>query len=870
MIGITQPRRVATLSMTQRVASELSLPPSKISHQIRYDVTTGPNTSAKFMTDGVLLREMASDFLLSKYSVIIIDEAHERSVNTDILVGLLTRVVRLREKKWIASSSDDASKSNVRPLRLIIMSATLRVSDFTDNLALFPPPTPKPPVIEIGARQHPVAMHFSRRTAHDYLEETVSKVGKIHARLPPGGILVFLTGQQEISTVCKRLEKRYGRKAIEERRAAKARAASLKDDRADGEEGQDNETTSDLPPANVDHEAEEMDLGIDDKGDLAADVDDGEAVQNDDEALDTDDEDDAPAPHDADMPEHLKDDSDTPLHILPLYSLLPSDKQMKVFEEPPEGSRLVVVATNVAETSLTIPGIRYVVDCGRAKERSYDAASGIQSFNVSWISKASAAQRAGRAGPTGPGHCYRLYSSAVYEDHFEQFSRPEILRTPIDGLVLQMKAMNIIQVASFPFPTCPERDALVKAERTLIHLNALVKAEAEGADGRKTQAARVTPLGTAMSAFPLGPRFAKLLVQGQQHSCLPYIIALVAAFSVGDPFIREESLLDQVDDEDIDGQEAENSLSAQLKSEKEKEKQESSQRRKDYFTAMNRFSALGSGLSDAFRLLSAVGAYEHEGGSSTFCAENFLRPKAMEEIHKLRVQLSSLVIANMQPVDRGSIVELKLKPPSEMQMKVLRQLVAAAFVDQVAVRADLVDTVMVDGRPMRSFAKMKSSRNVPYLAMGVTGEYAYIHPSSSLFHGAPPEWLVFMEVQRSRTRTLTVKTAGGEEETVLQQGKPMLKGLTKINPAWLSTLGRSLCTFEKPAEANNSADLATLARATAAQKASGKAADMVREILLTPRYAAGVESGAGAGLGWELPPIKAKQRLLNGKWITDL
>ena len=178
------------------------------------------------------------------------------------------------------------------------------------------------------------------------------------------------------------------------------------------------------------------------------------------------------------------------MHIVPLYALLPSEKQMAVFKPPPEGSRLVVVSTNVAETSLTIPGIRYVVDCGRAKEvrrpyflvvlvltlpmqRRYDVANGIQAFQVSWISKASAAQRAGRAGRTGPGHCYRLYSSALFENYFDEFSQPEILRMPIDGVVLQMKSMHIDAVVNFPFPTPPDRQSLRKAETVLSRLGAL-------------------------------------------------------------------------------------------------------------------------------------------------------------------------------------------------------------------------------------------------------------------------------------------------------------------------------------------------------------------------------------------------------------
>jgi ATP-dependent RNA helicase DHX37/DHR1 len=255
---------------------------------------------------------------------------------------------------------------------------------------------------------------------------------------------------------------------------------------------------------------------------------------------------------------------------------------MRVFKDPPADSRLVVVATNVAETSLTIPGMKYVVDSGRSKERHYDMESGVQSFNISWISKASASQRAGRAGRTGPGHCYRLYSSAVFEDFFEQYTKPEILRMPIEGIVLQMKSMNLDAVIHFPFPTPPDRQALKMAEEQLIRLGALSAPPSEGAGH-----SRITDLGRAMSLFPLSPRYSKMLVVGQQHGCLPYVIAVVCALSVGDPFLREDALSQDTDDfGDIDGdiQEA----AAELRHIKDPEiraKEEQKLRRRSFFRA---------------------------------------------------------------------------------------------------------------------------------------------------------------------------------------------------------------------------------------------------------------------------------------------
>ncbi|KAJ7250874.1 P-loop containing nucleoside triphosphate hydrolase protein [Mycena haematopus] len=767
MIGITQPRRVAAMSMAARVAHEMSLSSSKVSYQIRYDATVSPSTSIKFMTDGVLLRELATDFLLTKYSVIIIDEAHERSMNTDILIGVLSRVLKLREEMWNAGTAD------VKPLRLIIMSATLRVSDFAENRTLFPTP---PPVINVAARQHPVTIHFNRRTFSDYVTEAVKKTTKIHTRLPPGGILIFLTGQNEITGVCRKLEAKFGIKALERKRRQRQAAENT----ADNEPQSAND--GDIRPAQADVEAEDLDLGDQHAGDLALDVD-ADMADEDPEALDSDED---TAENQLDKELGLQsDDVDAPMHIVPLYSLLPSEKQMLVFKPPPPGSRLVVVSTNVAETSLTIPGIRYVVDCGRAKERRYDIANGVQAFQVSWISKASAAQRAGRAGRTGPGHCYRLYSSALYEHHFDQFSQPEILRMPVEGVVLQMKSMHIDAVVNFPFPTPPARATLYKAEKVLGHLGALGVATSvtKGLTGAGVQAqsvdGQITELGRLMSLFPLSPRFSRMLVSGQQQGCLPYIISLVSALSVGDPFLHDEGLAAGHDSETAeDGDLTDGTL------------------RKAFFATQHTHSALGNFTSDLFRILSVVGAYEFAGGGHKFCAQHFVRPKAMEEIHKLRAQISNIVQANFAGVDAGFIP--KIMPPNDLQLKVLRQLLTAGFIDQVAIRKDRTEQTSSAG------VKYATSKGVPYKALGIS-EDVFIHPSSVLANTAPPEYVVFSEVIRT-TRV-------------------WLKGVTVINPAWLSSLANgSLCTFSKPNKNANG------------------------DLMVIPRF--GSE-------GWELPAVKA-------------
>ncbi len=429
IIGVTEPRRVAAISMSKRVGYEMNLSEEEVSYQIRYEGNTTDKTKILFMTDGVLLKEVQKDFLLSRYSVIIVDEAHERSVYTDILVGLLSRIVPLRAKR--------AAEGNpLPPLKLIIMSATLRVEDFTCNPRLFRPP---PPVVSVESRQFPVTVHFNRRTPSDYVAESYKKVCKIHRRLPDGGILVFLTGQQEVNSLCRKLRRAFPAKPLKE---ATKPTQKLREEEAHEVEEEDEgmkrilsavrgstrnkepkekqrRRSSRRKPPKGKNAVSITRVNLDDydpagrrrttipafemEGDEEDEMEEPQSDEEEDDVLDTDDED--------EFLEEMGDEVGNPtgvgLHVLPLYSLLPAAKQAKVFEPPPPNTRLCIVATNVAETSLTIPGVRYVVDSGKTKRRFYDKTTGVSAFFVVWTSRASASQRAGRAGRQGPGHCYR-------------------------------------------------------------------------------------------------------------------------------------------------------------------------------------------------------------------------------------------------------------------------------------------------------------------------------------------------------------------------------------------------------------------------------------------------------------------------------
>lgn len=456
------------------------------------------------------------------------------------------------------------------------------------------------------------------------------------------------------------------------------------------------------------------------------------------------------------------------VHVLPMYSQLPTKDQFRVFETPPDGSRLIVLATNVAETSITIPGIRYVFDCGRAKEKKYDIWSGVQSFEIDWISKASASQRAGRAGRSGPGHCYRLYSSALYEAHFAEHTEPEILKTPMEDVVLQLRSMGLPNVVNFPFPTAPERKSLEKAERLLQCLGAI---SLEG---------KVTAMGKKLSSFPLSPRFSRMLLIGLDKGCAPSTIALVAALSVPEIFIPRNQI------DHTNGTKAVDSTS----SDEEQATQEA--RHKAYNKAQARLSNLDAS-SDAIKLFTALCAYSWEvtndpgnHAAEDFCASNFIRAKAMKEANQLREQLTTISRRN-QPGSVGPYT-MKVPTPSDSEVHLLRTITAAGFVDQVAVRADLAPV------PPEMARKPSRAMDVPYITLfssqtsGASAmpshsseRHVYLHPNSVLAHRSVsklPPYVVYSHLQRSssgKVRMHPLTPVSGAQLAVLARDTPLLE-----------------------------------------------------------------------------------------------
>lgn len=415
-VACTQPRRVAAMSVAQRVAEEMDVKlGEEVGYSIRFENKTSPKTILKYMTDGMLLREAMEDHDLSKYSCIILDEAHERTLATDILMGLIKQVVQRR--------SD---------LKIIIMSATLDAEKFQSYFN-------DAPLLAVPGRTFPVEIYYTPEYQRDYLDSAIRTVLQIHATEDEGDILLFLTGEDEIEDAVRKI--------------------TLEGDQLVREEG----------------------CG--------------------------------------------------PISVYPLYGSLPPHQQQRIFEPAPEShndrpGRKIVISTNIAETSLTIDGIVYVVDPGFSKQKVYNPRIRVESLLVSPISKASAQQRAGRAGRTRPGKCFRLYTEEAFQKELIEQSYPEILRSNLSSTVLELKKLGVDDLVHFDFMDPPAPETMMRA---LEELNYLACLDDDG---------NLTPLGRLASQFPLDPMLAVMLIGSSEFNCSEEILSIVAMLSVPNVFIR--------------------------------------------------------------------------------------------------------------------------------------------------------------------------------------------------------------------------------------------------------------------------------------------------------------------------------------------
>ncbi|CAJ1344955.1 unnamed protein product [Effrenium voratum] len=738
LIGVTQPRRVAAVSVSQRVGQELN-DTRKVGYQVRYDSShCTKDMRIKFMTDGILLREVQADFLCRKYTAIVIDEAHERGVNCDILIGLLSRAVQQRRKAY-EEARRSGSSEQPPPLKLVIMSATLRLCDFTENQQLFPVP---PPVLRIDARMFPVTVHFARRTEEDYIKAAHRSVLQIHKDLPPGSILVFVTGRQEVHRLCRMLQRTQAMtsrgKAMEEAEAeADEEAAVLELEASDDEanisepeqpsheaktaENKAAAETADKVPGDADESAAEAvkrpkkkakgrkkQAEFEPKAEAKANAETGRRKRKGSKSASSKKakpEEQGEEPEAADeMPglsfalgeedvvvmeaEDVKDQelknqrkvrmsrldktrtaggvfkgigfAEGPMRVLPLYAQLSSSQQLVPFRDPPETERVVVISTNVAETSVTLPNVRYVVDCGREKRRRYKASSGVSAFAVDRISKASADQRAGRAGRLGPGHSYRLYSSAAFENYFPKFAPLQMLHTPMDPVLLLLAFLGVPRLDVFPWPTPPPAESVAAAIRRLRAIGA-IEDDGTNTEGSRAHAAvvRCTTLGYRLAALPVAPRYARMLLAaiGKEEPIIGHACALVAALSVGN--LTSWESVQEIEDTSAGGLESE-----LVRAQKE------AQRRLDEATKKDapKWSQL---RDDAEGLLWLMGGYAWaaRGQAEPFCQKNKINPRQMAEAHSLMQQLAELLKRRLSL----SSLELPLlpRPPTLKQARAI-------------------------------------------------------------------------------------------------------------------------------------------------------------------------------------------------------
>uniref|UniRef100_A0A672PQL0 Pre-mRNA-splicing factor ATP-dependent RNA helicase PRP16 n=1 Tax=Sinocyclocheilus grahami TaxID=75366 RepID=A0A672PQL0_SINGR len=504
MVGCTQPRRVAAMSVAKRVSEEMnSNLGEEVGYAIRFEDCTSEKTVIKYMTDGILLRESLRESDLDHYSAVIMDEAHERSLNTDVLFGLLQEVVSRR--------SD---------LKLIVTSATMdsdKFAGFFGNV----------PIFNIPGRTFPVDILFSKVPQEDYVEAAVKQALQIHLSGMMGDILIFMPGQEDIEVTSDQIVQRL------------------------------------------------------------------EDLEN--------------AP---------------PLAVLPIYSQLPSDLQAKIFQKAPDGVRKCIVATNIAETSLTVDGIMFVVDAGYCKLKVFNPRIGMDALQVYPISQANANQRAGRAGRTGPGQCYRLYTQSAFKNEMLTTTIPEIQRTNLANVVLLLKSLGVQDLLLFHFMDPPPEDNMLNSMYQLWILGALDNTGA------------LTPTGRLMVEFPLDPALSKMLIVSCDMGCSADILIIVSMLSVPSIFYRPKG------------------------------REEESDQVREKFSVPE---------SDHLTYLNVYLQWKNNNYSSIWCNDHFIHTKAMRKVREVRAQLKDIMVQQkINLVSCGS------------DWDVIRKCICAAYFHQAA------------------------------------------------------------------------------------------------------------------------------------------------------------------------------------------
>ncbi|OVA15404.1 Helicase [Macleaya cordata] len=535
IIAVTQPRRVAAVSVARRVAQELDVRlGEEVGYAIRFEDRTSEKTCIKYLTDGVLLRESLSDPELNQYSVVILDEAHERSLNTDILLGLVKRLVKMRSSN----------------LKVLITSATLdggKVSKFFSNC----------PVVTVPGKLFPVEIVYSPERPTSYLESSLKKALDIHIREPEGDVLIFMTGQDDIEKCVKKLEERI---------------------------------------------------------------------------------------------QSLEEGCCMDAIVLPLHGSLPPEMQaslnsfylflmVRVFSPPPPNCRRFIVATNIAETSLTVDGVVYVIDSGYVKQRQYNPSTGMYSLDIVQISRVQAAQRAGRAGRTRAGKCYRLYPSDVYLEEFSDVTVPEIQRSSLAGSVLYLKSLDLpdIDILKFDFLDPPSRESLEDALKQLYLIDAI------------DENGSITRIGRTMAELPLEPSLSRTLIEANEYGCLSQALTVAAMLSAETTLLPTQSKATDKND---------------------KKRKHAPSDLPD-----------GSGWGDHIQLLQVYENWDRANYDPRWCTDNALQVRGMMFTKDVRKQLSQI----MQKIAKGPL-DVQRRRESRQDYKNLRRALCVGYASQLAER----------------------------------------------------------------------------------------------------------------------------------------------------------------------------------------
>jgi ATP-dependent helicase HrpA len=634
-IGHTQPRRIAARTVAERIAEELSSPLGElVGYQVRFTRKASRRTQLKVMTDGVLLAEISHDRDLRRYDTIIIDEAHERSLNIDFLLGYLRQLLARRPD-----------------LKLIVTSATIDTDRFSAHFAA--PDGTSAPIIEVSGRTYPVEVRY-RPTVEggesDQLEGITDAVNEL-CGVGDGDILVFLSGEREI------------RDATEAVEAMKLRSTE----------------------------------------------------------------------------------------VLPLYARLSSADQHRVFAA--HAGRRIVLATNVAETSLTVPGIRYVIDTGTARISRYSARTKVQRLPIEPISQASANQRAGRCGRVAPGVCIRLYSEEDYAGRSE-YTEPEILRTNLASVILQMTAADLGEISSFPFVEAPDNAQITDGLRLLDELGALSE---KGSRNRP----RLTTVGRRLAAIPLDPRMGRMLLAGEREGCLKEMLVIVSGLSIQDPRERPP-----------DAQEKADAL------------------HRRFWAAPSTGSGSGDGAEQAERppadgsdFLSLLRLWDYLKTSQQELSGNaFRRMCRGEYLHFLRIREWQDLHAQLRDISRELGLSRNAEPAPTPR---IHTAILSGLLSHVGL-ADLREDPK--GQPTR-----RRGRSGPREYLGARGTKFAINPGSSVAKGQPPLVMAAEIVETTRLWARTV--AGIDAAQVEEVGQHLLKH-NYSEPHWSSRSG-SVLAYEQ-------------------------------------------------------------------------